>query len=80
MQEVNVREARQYLSRLLDAVAVGEEIVILRRNKPVARLLPPVGVETGRVHFPDHTDLRAEIPSAKRSAAALIREMRDERG
>ena len=80
MQRINVREARQQISRLLDAVAVGEEIVIMRRGKPAARLLPALEVETGKVHFPDRSALRAMVPPAKLPAAKLIREMRDERG
>ena len=80
MQRVNVREARQQISRLLDAVAAGEEIVILRHGKPAARLLPVSDVETGKMRFPDRSALRAMIPPAKLPAAKLIREMRDERG
>lgn len=37
---VNVHEAKTHLSRLLDRVSQGEEIVIARAGKPVARLLP----------------------------------------
>jgi prevent-host-death family protein len=40
MREVNIYEAKTSLSALLQAVAAGEEIVITKRNKPVARLLP----------------------------------------
>jgi prevent-host-death family protein len=39
MREVNIYEAKTSLSALLQAVARGEEIVITRRNKPVARLV-----------------------------------------
>ncbi len=35
---VNVREAKTHLSRLLDQVAAGQEIVIAKAGKPVARL------------------------------------------
>ena len=80
MQRVNVREARQQISRLLDAVAVGEEIIITRHGKPAARLLPLSDIKTGKICFPDRSTLRAMIPPAKLSAAELIREMRDERG
>ena len=80
MQRVNVREARQQISRLLDTVAAGEEIVIMRHGKPAARLLPASDVETGKMCFPDRSALRAMIPPAKLPAAELIREMRDERG
>jgi prevent-host-death family protein len=37
---VNVREAKTHLSRLLDRVAQGEEILLARNGVPVARLLP----------------------------------------
>lgn len=41
MHEINVREARRELRSLLDRVEQGEEIILLRRGKPVARLVPP---------------------------------------
>ncbi len=37
---VNVHDAKTHLSRLLDRAAAGEEIVIGRAGKPVARLVP----------------------------------------
>ena len=37
---VNVHEAKTHLSRLLEEVAQGEEIVIGKAGKPVARLVP----------------------------------------
>ncbi|MBL0700516.1 MAG: type II toxin-antitoxin system prevent-host-death family antitoxin [Desulfosarcina sp.] len=80
MQKVNVREARQQISRLLDAVEAGEEILIMRRGKPTARLLPASEIETGKMRFPDRSTLRAMLPPAKLPSAELIREMRDERG
>lgn len=45
MVEVNIHEAKTHLSRLLRRVATGEEIVIARAGKPVARLVPfePLG-------------------------------------
>jgi prevent-host-death family protein len=36
---VNIHEAKTHLSRLLVRVSAGEEIVIARAGKPVARLL-----------------------------------------
>lgn len=45
-------EAKTHLSALLDKVAQGEEVLITRRNMPVARLVPAVEaerMETGRV-------------------------------
>lgn len=37
---VNVYEAKTHLSQLLDRAAAGEEIVIARSGRPVARLVP----------------------------------------
>ncbi len=36
---VNVHEAKTHLSKLLERVQLGEEIVIARSGKPVARLV-----------------------------------------
>jgi len=40
LDTVNVHEAKTHLSRLLERVERGEEIVIARAGKPVARLVP----------------------------------------
>ena len=41
MREVGAFEAKSKLGQLLDWVEAGEEIVITRRGKIVARLVPP---------------------------------------
>jgi prevent-host-death family protein len=38
--QVTIHEAKTQLSRLIAAVERGEEVVIARRDKPVARLVP----------------------------------------
>lgn len=40
MTEVGVHQAKTHLSQLLQRVAAGEEIIIARGGKPVARLVP----------------------------------------
>jgi prevent-host-death family protein len=40
MVEVNVHQAKTHLSRLLRQVEQGEEVVISRAGKPLARLVP----------------------------------------
>lgn len=40
MTPINVHEAKTHLSRLLERVSRGEEIVIARSGRPVARLVP----------------------------------------
>ncbi|MBI5439630.1 MAG: type II toxin-antitoxin system prevent-host-death family antitoxin [Deltaproteobacteria bacterium] len=41
---INLREANQHLSRYVDAVARGDVVVITRRGKPIARLVPEPAV------------------------------------
>jgi prevent-host-death family protein len=40
MRMVNIHTAKTHLSRLVNEVAAGEEIVIAKAGRPVARLLP----------------------------------------
>jgi prevent-host-death family protein len=40
MDQVNIHEAKTHLSRLVERVEAGEEIVIARGGRPVARLVP----------------------------------------
>ena len=38
--EVNIHHAKTHLSRLLEKVALGEEVIIAKAGKPVAKLVP----------------------------------------
>lgn len=40
MDTVNIREAKKHLSRLIEEVSGGAEIVIAKAGKPVAKLVP----------------------------------------
>ena len=67
MAVVNVHEAKTHLSRLLQRVAAGEEIVISRAGKPIARLVPIrlaaerlLGMDRGLFEVPD--DFDAPLP------------------
>lgn len=42
MTQMNVHEAKTHLSRLLERVAAGEEIVLAKAGTPVAKLVPYV--------------------------------------
>jgi prevent-host-death family protein len=59
--EVNVHHAKTNLSKLLFRVEAGEEILIARNGKPVARLVP---VETSRrkVYKPGALKGRLRVP------------------
>lgn len=48
MVMINTHEAKTHLSRLLERVAEGEEIVIGKAGKPVAKLVPYVETKEPR--------------------------------
>jgi prevent-host-death family protein len=58
---VNVHEAKTHLSRLLSRVQRGEEVIIAKAGRPIARLLPfeakpavpRFGVDRGRFVVPE---------------------------
>ena len=63
MTQVSIHEAKTHLSRLLRRVACGEEIVIARGNRPVARLVPfevprhrELGIDRGVFEVPEDFD------------------------
>lgn len=64
MRSINIHEAKTHLSRLVDEVSAGEEIVIAKAGKPLARLIPfqrrtsrrKLGVLAGRFSVPDNFD------------------------
>lgn len=43
MEIVNIHAAKTQLSRLVDAAAAGQEVVIARAGRPVAKLVPLAG-------------------------------------
>ncbi len=47
--EVNVHEAKTHLSRLLEHVRFGEEVVIAKAGRPVAKLVRYEAPRAGRV-------------------------------
>lgn len=69
MPTVNVHEAKTHLSKLLARVARGEEVVIARAGRPVARLVPVttarrmdqlLGIDKGRIWIAH--DFTAPLP------------------
>jgi len=42
MRSVNIHEAKTHLSRLLARVARGEEIVVAKAGRPIAKIVPLV--------------------------------------
>jgi prevent-host-death family protein len=73
MQTVNIHAAKTQLSRLVEAAAAGEEIIIARAGRPLARLVPlapaagperrRLGVLAGSLAVP--ADFDAPLPDAE---------------
>jgi len=75
MIKVSVREAREQIARLIERVQAGEEVMIRRRGKPVARL---VGPAVDKVAFRSRASpLRNELPAMQKSAGVAVRSLRD---
>ncbi len=64
MQTVNIHEAKTHLSRLLEMVSKGEEIIIGKFGKPIAKIVPltsskkdrPFGSQKGKMKVSDDFD------------------------
>jgi prevent-host-death family protein len=64
MRTINIHAAKTNLSRLVEDAAQGEEIVIAKAGKPIARLCPletpqkrrRLGLLEGKLHLPDNFD------------------------
>ncbi len=48
MQTVNIHQAKTNLSKLIDAVMHGEEIIIAKAGKPAAKLVPIITTKPKR--------------------------------
>lgn len=75
MARINVKEARENIKMLLDRVEAGEEIVILRRGKEVARLVP--AAETKR-RLPSLDEFRRSIRLRGRAMSRVVAEEREQ--
>ena len=68
MIQVNIHEAKTHLSRLLAQAAAGEEVVIAKSGKPLAKLTPignvkpkrTLGRDSGLFEVPE--DFNASLP------------------
>lgn len=70
MKQVNIHQAKTELSKLVERVEAGEEVLIARAGKPVAKLVPltnvgkrrRLGVLDGKFKIPD--DFNAALPES----------------
>jgi prevent-host-death family protein len=75
MGAVNLAEAKAHLSELVTKAVGGEETIITRRGRPVAKLVP---VAAPKKPVRSLAAFRATLPKAQKSSVELIRELRDE--
>ncbi len=69
MQTINIHDAKTHFSKLIEAVAQGEQVIIARAGKPVARLssisvkkiVRRAGALKGKISISD--DFNAPLPN-----------------
>lgn len=69
VRTINVHEAKTHLSRLLDDVRAGEEIILAKSGEPYARLVPIVGPHPREFGF---------LPEVAAAADAVLVPLDDE--
>ena len=79
MERINLADAKTHLSELVTRASQGEEIEIVRRGKPVARLTPPLITPKPKKAF-DWAALEQAVStmtSQDESAGEFMRRLRD---
>ena len=76
VKHVGIKQARETLPELVHRAEVGEEIVITRQGRPVARL---VGAPRQPRSLPALREFRRSLGAAGTPAVTLVREERDAR-
>lgn len=74
MITINIHEAKTHLSRFVEQAAAGEEIIIAKAGKPMARLVPlqglpfrrKLGLFKGQLNVPDDFDAPLDDKSIAR--------------
>lgn len=66
MSIVNMHEAKTHLSRLVERAAAGEEIIIAKNGKPMAKLIPVT------------PDLSPRVPGSMRGQIWIAEDFDDE--
>ena len=73
--EINVKEARSKFSSILDQVQEGDEVIIRRRGKEIARLVPP---RDEAKRLPDLKKFRATLRVKGESLSIVVKRGRTE--
>lgn len=77
MKKVQVNKVREHLAKYLAEAEMGEEIIITKHNRPVARLIP---VRREKPEFPDLGEHRDKLKiRGKPVSREIIDSRKDER-
>ena len=76
MHAMSLAHAKAHLSELLNTVESGQEVVITRHGRAVARVLPANAVKQA-LPLARLAKLRQQLPARKGSSAEALRELRD---
>ncbi|WP_411876350.1 type II toxin-antitoxin system Phd/YefM family antitoxin [Vulcanococcus limneticus] len=79
MRQVTVAEAKAQLSRLLDVVEMGDPMVITRRGKAIAELVPRQ-CQSIRDLLSQLQALGEALPQQATSSVETVRALRDDAG
>ncbi len=78
MVKAGVKEARRHLSEYLSRVKGGEEIIITKRDEPVAKLVP-IQKKKRLKSLGSHKKLRDAIKPTGKPLSEIVCESREER-
>lgn len=76
MHAMSLAHAKAHLSELLNTVESGEEVVITRHGRPIARVVPANPVKQP-LPLQRLAELRRQVPAWGKSSAEALRELRD---
>lgn len=76
MITAGIKETREHLTEYLSMVQKGEEIVISKRNEPIA-IIKPIKKNIKR-HLETHKELRASIIAKGKPLSDIVAESRKE--
>jgi prevent-host-death family protein len=77
MNSMSLAHAKAHLSELLNTVESGEEVLITRHGRPIARVVPASPIKQA-IPLQRLAALRQQVPAWTNSSAQSLRELRDE--
>lgn len=77
MIKTGVKRMRQNLTEYLNKVQQGQEVIITKRDEPIAKLVPIYKKKTGKLA--SHAEMRALVAAKGKPLSQTIAESREER-